>query len=297
MNTHRIFLSRALAIGGLAVALAGCPKDPNENSMLLNPDGGGGIMTGNGGSGGPLSPTIVGTPLATFDASTQGFMFSMYDEPTNLAVHNTGTAPTVTYDAADGSPDGPGSLKVTAPYSGANQYVDVQSPSFGMSLRMFAGGKLHVRVKVDGGSTFTGQIQPYVDTTSAFVFVGSSINVMLPGGEWHEYVVDLDNAMIKNGGFNNNQVILYGVHIGSGSAGTSATPVTFHIDSFSIEGIASTGAGGAGGTTGTGGRAGAGGAGGGAGGRGGAGGMLGVGGTLGAGGTLGGGGASGAGGA
>ena len=49
---------------------------------------------------------------------------------TNLAVHNGGTAPTITWDGTDGSPTAmAGSLKVTAPYSGANQYVDIQSPT------------------------------------------------------------------------------------------------------------------------------------------------------------------------
>ena len=131
-----------------------------------------------------------------------------------------------------------GSLKVTAPYSGANQYIDIQSPTFPTTmLANWMGGTLHVRVKVDSGSTFMGQIEPYVDTTSTFAFVGTSTNVMMGGG-WHDYRVVLDSAMTHITGSDTKQVILFGVHIGSGGGGASQGPVTFHIDSFAVEGIA-----------------------------------------------------------
>jgi hypothetical protein len=103
-------------------------------------------------------------------------------------------------------------------------------------LQNWAGGKLHVRVKVDTGGTFAGQIEPYVDTTTGYVFVGTSINVMMGGG-WHEYIVPLDTAMTRNAGYDLHQVILFGIHIGSGGGGANQKAVTFHIDSFSVEGI------------------------------------------------------------
>lgn len=249
-TNQRLLLTAATSVCGLL--LAGClGGDPNKNSMCLfdtsNPGCPNGSASGAGGSGaggsgaggsggGSATGAIVGTPLATFDTTTQGYQFSMYDEPTNLAVHNDGTPPTITWDDSDGSPSGGGSLQVTAPFSGANQYVDVQSPSFGAAnLQNLAGGKLHVRVRVDPGSTFNGQIEPYVDTTTAYSFVGTSIQAGR-GNDWQDYVVDLDGAMTRISGYDLTKVILIGVHIGSGSAGASATPVTFHIDSFSVEG-------------------------------------------------------------
>jgi hypothetical protein len=246
MKNQPLFLAMAMA-GGFSFVATGCilGEDPNHNSMMFGSlggstgtggsTGGGAGMTGAGGSGLDM---LVGSPVATFDTSTQSFAFSTYDEPTNLAVHNGGMAPTLAWDGTDGSPTSmQGSLKVFAPYSGANQYVDIQSPTFptGM-LANWMGGKLHVRVKVDTGSTFAGQIEPYVDTTSAFKFVGSSINVMMGGG-WHDYTVTLDSAMTRIGGYDNTQVILYGVHIGSGGGGMNQGPVNFHIDSFTIEGV------------------------------------------------------------
>jgi hypothetical protein len=244
MNNRRFSIC-AVAFGfGVAAASAGClGSDPYANSQLLrtppgvdaHPSTGGG---GSGGGGGGQLGAIVGTPLATFNADRESFVFSMYngDAPMNLVVNHGADAPTLTWDPADGSPSGGGSLKVVAPFSGANQYVDVQSPSYPMTnLQNFAGGKLHVRVKVDAGSTFSGQVEPYVDTGSAYAFVGTSVNAAM-GNDWHDYVVDLDTAMTHISGYDLTKVILIGVHIGSGGAGMNATPVTFHIDSFSIEG-------------------------------------------------------------
>ena len=238
-------LALAFAFTGLSLAAAGCilGKNPNENERVFNSavagtTGSAGGSTGAGGAGGTNLDTIPGFPVATFDAGDEAFTFSNYPEASNLFTNNGGTPPTIMVDTSDASPTTGGSLKVFAPYSGANQYVDVQSPAAtAATAKNWVGGKLHVRVKVDAGSTFAGQIEPYVDTTpGSFFFVGTSLNVV-PGGGWHDYVVTLDSAMTRTSGYDLKQVILYGVHIGSGSAGGSQGPVTFHIDSFSIEGV------------------------------------------------------------
>jgi hypothetical protein len=256
MNLQRISL-----VATLALTAAGCfGSNPNQNSMLadgaVTATGG---TSGSGGSGGPFDPKspVPGVALATFDANAVGFSFSNYNEPPNLAVNNAGTDPTLSWNGADGSPS-PGALKVTAPFSAGNQYVDIQSKSFQtdttnmcIGCLNWTGGTLHVRIKVDAGSTFTGQIEPYADTTSNYTFVGTSINVMA-GNDWHDYAVNLNNAMTRNSGYDLSKVILFGVHIGTGNSPASApTPVTFEIDSFSIDGApGATGAGGAGGTSG-----------------------------------------------
>src|SRR5947207_7961689 len=135
--TNQPLLLTIVMAGALSFAGAGCilGSDPNHNSMLFGGQGGTSGLAGSNGSagttgaGGSTLDTLVGLPVATFDITTQSLAFSTYDEPTNLAVHNGGTAPTITWDGTDGSPTAmAGSLKVTAPYSGANQYVDVQSP-------------------------------------------------------------------------------------------------------------------------------------------------------------------------
>ena len=151
-----------------------------------------------------------------------------------------------------------------APFSGANQYIDFQNTSmFGTkNPQNWMGGTLHVRVKVDGGS-FVGVAQPYVDTGTGYVFGGQSNNYG-KGNDWQEFTVNVSkptNPTTQNAGYNPTQVIAFGIQINSGSAGGSQGPVTFHIDSFSIAGIAppSSGSGGAGGgATGAGGGAAAG---------------------------------------
>ena len=152
-----------------------------------------------------------------------------------------------------------------APFSGANQYIDFQNTSmFGTkNPQNWMGGTLHVRVKVDGGS-FVGIAQPYVDTGMGYVFGGQSNNYG-KGNDWQEFTVNVSNPTnptTRNAGYNPTQVIAFGIQISSGSAGGNQTPVTFHIDSFSIAGIAasSTGTGGtAGGAAGASGSGGAGG--------------------------------------
>jgi hypothetical protein len=259
MNFQRISL-----VAAVALTAAGCfGSNPNQNSMTM--DGAfvaTGGTSGSGGSGGPFDPSspVPGVALATFDAKAVGFSFSNYNEPPNLAVNNAGTDPTLGWNGADGSPS-PGCLKVTAPFSAGNQYVDVQSASLQtdstnmcIGCQNWTGGTLHVRIKVDAGSTFSGQIEPYADTTSNYTFVGTSINVQMDNN-WHDYAVNLNNAMTRNSGYDLSKVILYGVHIGTGNSPASTpTPVTFEIDSFSIDGApAATGAGGAGGSSGIGG--------------------------------------------
>ncbi len=243
MNNQRFALV-AVAFGGFCFVTAGCVlgDDPNKNSQLFGaqggaPGNGGGGSGGGGGTGAGLPDPPLGSPVAMFDTSTELFAFSTYAETSNLATSSP-TPPTLDFDPADGSPASTGgSLKVLAPYSGANQYVDIQARPFAVGmLQNWVGGKLHVRVKVDTGSTFMGQIEPYADTTANFTFVGSSFNVnVMPG--WHDYTVPLDTAMTRNGGYDLKQVITYGVHIGSGTAGASQGPVTFHIDSFTLEGV------------------------------------------------------------
>ncbi len=228
-----------------SLAIGGCfGSDPNQNSQIA----GDAAASGGGGSTGTLADgaaPITGVALATFDTNPQGFAFSTYADPnsTNLGAANSAATPSIGWIGTEGSPN-PGALQIMAPFSGANQYVDIQSKSYPMTgLQNWTGGKLHVRIRVDASSTFNGQIEPYADTGASFDFVGTSFNTG-KGSDWQEFVVNLGSAMTQISGFDLTQVVLYGVHIGTGTGGGTATPVTFFIDSFSIEGApaATTGA-------------------------------------------------------
>jgi len=149
------------------------------------------------------------------------------------------------FDSSAGSPD-PGSLKVVAPYTGANQYVDIQK-SMTNSPQDWRGKTLHVRLKVADG-TYPGGAQVYVITVpNQYVFGGTFTNVA-KNNNWQEFTVNVDAPMTQNSGYDPSQIIEVGVQLNTGSAGGSATTVTFNIDSFSIDPpIGSTGTGGAGG--------------------------------------------------
>jgi hypothetical protein len=290
-------MTRTLLATTLLALAAGCfGSDPNKNSILFNPEAGVPGQTGGAGTsgGGNATGPIVGSPIATFDTTTEGFQLNVYHDTsaTNLADPAVGADPTFTFDATDGSPS-PGCLKVVAPYTGPNQYVDIQK-SMTTSPQDWHGRTLHVRIKVADG-TFPGGAQVYVITVPNKYYFGGTYTNVVKGNNWQEFTVNIDNpGSPPPAGYDPTQVIIVGVQLPSGSAAAAVTTTTFLIDSFSLDPpLSGTGGGGAGGATGAAGAGGAAGATGGAGGRGGAGGA--AGGTAGAAG--GGGGRGGAGGA
>ena len=122
-------------------------------------------------------------------------------------------------------------MQVTAPFSGANQYVDIQKLVNVPAPLDWSGKSLHVRIRVSQG-TFHGIVEPYVVTTGAYIFGGTSINIA-PGSEWQEFQVDLTNPLTRDSAnYNPAQVMLFGVQLNTGGAGVAATPVVFNIDSF-----------------------------------------------------------------
>jgi hypothetical protein len=236
------FVLAAAVVSGLAMVASGCfGSDPNGNSMLLNPDAG----SGNGGTTtvNPNGP-IIGTVLATFDSTVDGFVLNNFHETsaaqTNLGDLNSGLAvASMTVDSAVGNPT-PASLAVMAPFSGKNQYIDVQNAmKYGITNPVnWAGGIMHVRVKADGG-IFSGVAQPYVTTTSGYVFGGNAVN-FLKNNDWQEFVLNVSsppNPTTPNAGYDPTKVVIFGLQMNSGSSGSAQGPVTFHIDSFSIENV------------------------------------------------------------
>ena len=204
-------------------------------------DGAGPDATDGADKTGPLADAaapITGTAVETFDTESD-FGFNPYHDTLQMNLGNPdtvdgGAAPTLAFDSTVGSPR-PGSLKVTIPFSGPNQYVDAQSYVFAVP-QDWSGHTLHVRLKVDEGSIFRGFAQLYVDTGVSYVPADSNVTVA-PGSEWQDIAMDLSHPMTSDpsGRFNPKQVVLYGLQLNSGSAGAGATPASFHIDSFSLE--------------------------------------------------------------
>jgi hypothetical protein len=260
-----------LLLGGL-----GClGADPNMNSQIFGdaaPPTTGTAGTGGSGaggtSGGTASGPIKGTPIATFMSTLDGFQLNPYHDTgsKNLADPMSGAspAPTFSVDMNEGSPD-PGSFKVTATYSAANQYVDVQKNMM-TTPGNWAGRTLHVRVKVASGN-FMGGAQVYV-LTDPFIFGGTYTNIA-SNHNWQEFTVNLDSPMHPDPGYDPSKVTVIGVQLTSGAMNAPGE-VVFNVDSFSVDPPLA-GAGGTGGTGGGGGTAGTGGGSGGSGGAGGSG--------------------------
>jgi hypothetical protein len=237
---------RILLLSSLAGTLGCFGSNPEENSQIYSPTppttgtAGTGTSTGTGGMGGSGSNpngAIVGSPLATFDTGLDGFMFGTYDEPPNLNGASSKMHGMLSFDSGVGNPS-PGSLKVVAPYSGANQYVDVQK-SFGTANPQdWTGKTLHVRIRASEG-TFKGGAQVYAITTAGFVFGGKHTN-FTPNNNWQEFTVDVSAPTNGAGaspgsGYDPSKVVVFGVQLNTDTAGAGATPVTFNIDSFSID--------------------------------------------------------------
>jgi len=226
--------------------------------------------TSGGGTGGG---TGLLCPQGTFDTALEGFALNSYMDSTpgaaiNLAVREGGTPATLSLDAADGNPAN-GSLKIDAPFTGYNQYVDVQHNLGTGMIKNWSGLKLHVKAKVVGGNPSPMNpmgVQPYVNTGATYNgYCGKYVN-LITGGGWNDYVLDLSACSTTSS--NTSMVIAYGVSFqaGSGSDGDGGVntmvpaTATIHVDSFWLEGSATCVGGGtagtggaAGGTTGTGG--------------------------------------------
>jgi hypothetical protein len=188
---------------------------------------------------------IVGSPVVTFNTSTEGFVIEAYHEvPPSLQVNlgdptsNASPPPMISFDETQGNPDS-GSLLISAPYSGANQYVDIQK-SIQTMPQNWMGKTLHVRIRVSSG-TFRGGVQLYAKTGMAFVFGGTYTN-FATGSNWQEFTLNVTTPMMVITNYDPTQVVSFGLQINTGSAGAGSTPVTFNVDSFSIfPPIASTG--------------------------------------------------------
>jgi hypothetical protein len=182
-------------------------------------------------------PALTGISLATFDTTAAGFALDTYHDTslTNLGDPMSGVAmlATLSFDASLGSPTA-GSLRVEAPFSGANQYFSVTAPIFSAaSMPNWQGAKMHVRARADG-ETFHGIIQPFVYTSGLYVFGGTAV-LFTGNGVWQEVTLDVSDALTRNTGYDPRQIIDFGVQFSSGSAGAAQQAVTINIDTFTIE--------------------------------------------------------------
>jgi endoglucanase len=191
----------------------------------------------------PASPPAQGGSSKdfgyTFDVGTEGWGLSAYQDPTltNLGarVPDGGSAATLRFASADGDQNsGPGSLKLTVPFAGLDQYVDaiVTLGTPGISL---SGKTLHAAVRLVSGSFPEGGLLFHASTGTSFVYAAAPfVNASsFPIGQWVPLTFDLGAATAA--GFDPAQVVQIGVQFFSGfsSSGGAFTgsDVVFELDS------------------------------------------------------------------
>ncbi len=235
INPRNFLLTTTFTISALAIAVAGCGTDPNGSTGGTG-GAGGNTGGGTGGASATLGP-IKGMALETFDTSAGTFVINTFADPSNLGGtgNPTAAATTAVWDGTEGSPS-PGSLKVSAPFSGWNQNVDFRTATL-MPVQNWTGKKFHVRVKVASGFVndmyVQGGAQPYVKTGTAYTW-GSVWTNIAAGSQWQEFTIDLSTLTA----IDPTMVIEFGMQLASGAGNTMAalpTPATFYVDSFSIE--------------------------------------------------------------
>jgi len=238
------FTAAFLAMSVTTLLCIGCGGDPNGATGGTGGKGGTASSAGgNGGSAASNLGAVVGTLVEGFDgdASVTKFILSNYAmdmAELNLYLPPTMAATTLSWDPTEGSPS-PGSLKIVAPFSDFNQWVEVQAITQ-MPLLNWSGKTLHVRLKVGAG---LGQdpyalsgAQALVDTGSQYAQLNHFQQIQ-PNNQWQEFTVDLPAT--ASGSVDPSMVITYGIHITSGSGGSASAlkpkPATLYVDSFSIQ--------------------------------------------------------------
>src|SRR6478609_8083587 len=210
--------------------------------------GTGGAQGGSGGSPDGGAGAGGGLPcpgLATFDTTVEGFALNTFAGAGNLANLEGGTPATLSFSATEGNPS-PGSVKIDAPFSDYNQYVDVQH-NFGSTMlkNWSANLAMKVRVKVASGGNQSNLnpmgIQPYINAGTTYMYCGSYAN-LVAGNGWNEYTLDLSACAAA---VDKTMVIAYGVSITAGNGqlandgGTNTTkPIAavIYVDSFYLTG-------------------------------------------------------------
>jgi hypothetical protein len=210
--------------------------------------GSAGGAAGRGGGGGSTS----GPPpcrFASFDATAEGFVLNPYNTASgNLRFPEGGAPAAIAWNGTEGAP-AMGSLRIDAPFSDYNQFVDVAMLFSATNRQSWPGTKLHFRVKIasglDQGANSPPGIQPYANTYNSAegksYWRGNWVNLST-GTLWTDYVVDLTaNSNVDN--FDPTHIDNIGVIInsGSGPAGSTANavkpkPAVIYVDSVWLEG-------------------------------------------------------------
>jgi hypothetical protein len=168
----------------------------------------------------------IGAPR-TSDAGTGDDGATANDGAAGGSDAGAGAIATLDIDRQDGNPL-PGSLKVVAPFTDYNQIVDVTLPLNG-AFQNWSGKTLHAKVRLTSGA-FNGGAIIYVQTTLNYTFY-MSLWTALPLGRWQSLTFDLSGISTAD------QVIAFGIQIGTGAAPDGGAAYDLAAPTFNIDTI------------------------------------------------------------
>ncbi|GEM_PF-4789219 len=233
--------------GGTETASGGVESGGSDDGGATGDTGG----TSNGGAAATGGSETGGAPAAEmlFDFATDAMGFTIQDytpgddQYTNLAQagSETAAATTLTWVDEPGQDGEPGMLRMDIPFSGDDQFADIQVQLDGSMD--WAGRVLHAWVKVESGlvdsESYCGGAILSIKTGD-WVYGGSPWKNLCAGtfGEWVEVVFELDFPDYSNDGYDPSMAVSVAVQISSGGANEgkpAPTPAVVYIDSISIE--------------------------------------------------------------
>jgi len=178
------------------------------------------------GSGG-VPPSMLSH---TFDKTNEGYVLT-----TNVV--DASVPPVMTWDPLVGDPT-PGSLQLTASFTGYSQVLDVF-----VAIAPFAdlmGKTIHAKVRLDGtvdaGPVFTSGYAQVHASSNGYIYANGDGTSIAPG-VWTDVVLKLSTPTYAAAGFDPSQIMQVAVRVGTyggpeGGAFPGTENLTFHVDSI-----------------------------------------------------------------
>jgi hypothetical protein len=166
--------------------------------------------------------------LYSFDSGTEGW--TLYATSPERLESNTD----VRYDSQNGDKT-PGALRLSAPFDGSNQKIEVQATFNPIDLR---GRTIVARVRLGSGlsadATNPGGIKLFVKTGASFNYASGAWAYLRPGEGWVDVTFDCDAPVLVPSEFDASQVRQLGVELRTFTETTQVSPAVVYLDAVSF---------------------------------------------------------------
>ncbi len=229
-----------LRYAGVAIfalqSLACSDKGDSEPSSDGSGATGGSGAGGSGGSGGTSSTPPVAQ--FNFDADEEGWAVLEGDGASMPASLQTDT--TVEFSDAEGNP-APGSLKVTVPFTGAEEQVSIALNVPDGETWDYTGKKLSFKVMLESGLTEDtmnpGGVRAFAKGGPDWTWAAGTWNNAGAEeiGKWLTPTIDFTNPSESNEGYLSTDVRQIGIQINTGGLGETYTTAVVYIDTATVQ--------------------------------------------------------------